>query len=534
MREIRFALGYMPHRLWGKILQAQFLEKEPGKDFFVSAEYIQNDESTLAYKRLTPMQREIVKLIYAYSDRNLFRRFSRRRTAKEFQDHVEDETIRKIIRPYIEKTLYRVLEIARDHRISLFVREKGDGIIFADDFMRIEKYPADPVFSFHYGDELSYTLSLIHGENRLMLHLGSAEIVTYSPVTLMLGNTLYFVNDIDGKKLLPFLDKERLIIPREFEKKYFSTFIRNTLRDYNTLTEGFSVRDLQPDKRAELILEMGMGNLPVYILQFHYNNQMIYADSRLKRFVKFTEEGGNYVFKRYQRDFDWEERLVVALNELGLRSRDRRIFHLNKEFNQDKGNDLFRAINFINKDERALAGSGIGVRHRLQKNYFLGKIELELESREREDWFDILARVRFNDHVVPFLALRHHILKGKREYALPGGEIAVLPEEWFTRHRSMLNSEKRKETGSWSTSSIFPWWRNPSGSSTRPPFPVFISSMSWNGFLLLCSRRAFMQSCVPTRWKDTDGSVSCSRTDSEDAWQMTWGWVKPFRPLLFW
>ncbi|MFO7933681.1 MAG: DEAD/DEAH box helicase [Bacteroidales bacterium] len=442
MREMRFALGYMPHRLWGNILQAQFLEREPGKEFFVPREYIQNDESTLAYRRLTPMQREIVQLIDAYGDRTLHKKFSRKKTAKEFQDHVDSETIKKHIRPYIEKYLYRILEIAKAHRIDLFVKDKSDRNIFPEDFVRIEKYPADPVFSFHYGEKLSYSLNLIHGENRLMLHHGSAEIVTYSPVTLILGNTLYFVNDIDGKKIQPFLDREQIVVPRQFERKYFSTFVRNILRDYNTLTEGFTVRDLEPEKRAGLVLEMGMGLKPVYILQFWYNDKMIHSDSPLKRFIKFTEKEGAYEFIRYRRDLQWEESMVVTLNELGLRSLDGKLFYLNKEFKQEKESDLYTAVNFLNEFKEALAESGISVRHRLQKNFFLGKIEMEMESREREDWFDIRAMVRFNDHVVPVTALRDHILQGNREYELPGGEIAVLPEEWFNRHRSMFEFGK--------------------------------------------------------------------------------------------
>jgi SNF2 family DNA or RNA helicase len=444
MREIRFALGYMPHRLWGKIIQAQFLEKEPGRDFYFPSEYIQNDSSTRAYRRLTPMQREILQLIDAYSDRNLSRKFAKGKTAKEFQDSVKQETIRKHIRPYIEKFLYRVLEIARDHRIGLFVKDKSDRNIFPEDFVHIERYPADPVFIFRYKDQLSYTLNLILGENRLILHRGHTEIVTTTPVTLILGNTLYFVNDIDGKKLKPFLEKEQLVIPREFEKKYFSTFIRNTLRDYNTLTEGFTVRELEPEKRAEVILETGMGNLPVFIMQCWYNDRMIYADSGLKRFVKFTEKEGTYGFNKYPRDFEWEEKMVATLNEMGLRSRDRKLFYLHKDFNQDKVNDLYSAVNFINNYREAFTEAGIGVRQRLQKNFYLGKISLEMESREREDWFDIQARIRFNDHVVPFVALRKHILEGIREYELPTGEVVVLPEEWFTRHRSMFEFGKQE------------------------------------------------------------------------------------------
>ena len=126
MREIRFALGYMPHRVWGSILQAQILEKEPGKEFYSPGEYVQNDSSTRAYQRLSPMQREILRLMDEYSDRNLYRHFSRHKTVKQFQDQVDRETVAKHIRPYIGKRLYAILEIARDNRIPVFVKEKTD------------------------------------------------------------------------------------------------------------------------------------------------------------------------------------------------------------------------------------------------------------------------------------------------------------------------------------------------------------------------------------------------------------------------
>ena len=239
MREIRFALGYMPHRLWGNILQAQILEKEAGKDFFTPGEYVQNDDSTSAYQRLSPMQREVVRLMDEYSDRKLHRIFSRKNTVKEFQDSVDQDFIRDHIRPYIEKRLYQMLEVARDNRISVFVKDKSSRNIFPEDFIRIDKYPASPVFSFTFDGQLSYALYLIHGENRLVLKDAPLEIVSHSPNAILLGNVLYFIEDIDGKKLLPFLTRERVLIPEGFEEKYFASFIRNTLRDYHAITEGF-------------------------------------------------------------------------------------------------------------------------------------------------------------------------------------------------------------------------------------------------------------------------------------------------------
>lgn len=442
MREIRFALGYMPHRLWGNILQAQILEKEPGRDFYTPGEYVQNDESTGAFQRLSPMQREVVRLIDEYSDRNLHRIFSRKKTVKQFQDSVDKEIIRDHIRPYIEKRLYKILEVARDMRISVFVKDKGSRNIFPEDFIIIEKTPASPVFSFQFGTQLSYSLYLIHGEHRLVLKDTPLEIVSNFPNTILLGNSLFFISDIDGKKLKPFLTRERVIIPEGFEEKYFASFIRNTLRDYHALTEGFEVVTLEPDRKAELVLEMGIAQKPVWILVLHYNNHTISYDSSMRRFVNYRGKAAAHAFERFERDDDWEQKVIVMLNEVGLHSRDDRNFYLKREFDKDEEGGIYPAIQFMNEYGSSLLESGIGIRHRLNKDYYLDKIELDLESKEKEDWFDVYAVVRFGELSIPFISLKDHILGGKREFELPGGKIVILPEEWFARYRSMFEFGK--------------------------------------------------------------------------------------------
>ena len=445
MREIRFALGYMPHRLWGSILQAQVLEKEPGRDFYTPGEYIQNDSTTMAYQRLSPMQREVLRLVNEYSDRTLHRIFSRQKTVKQFQDQVDRATISNHIRPYIEKKLFAILEIARDNRIPIFVKEKSSGNIFPEDFLQLERVPAAPLFSFRYREQLSYTLLLNHGEHQLILKDTSLEIVTNSPTTIILGGTLYFISEIDGKKLKPFMTKERILIPSKFEGKYFASFVRNTLRDYHTLTEGFEVRTITPSRRAGVSLEIGISNKPVWILSFHYNSYTIWRDSPLRRFVKYLGEAEGNAFETFERDDAWEQQIVDMLNEMGLRSRDERNFYLNNKFNKDDESDIYSAINFINEYASSLQDSGIEISQRLNREYYLEKIELDIDSREKTDWFDIYGVVRLGDLEIPFLSLKRHILEGIREYNLPDGRVVVLPEEWFARYCSMF--EFGKSTG---------------------------------------------------------------------------------------
>ncbi len=442
MKEMRFALGYMPHRLWGNILQAQYLEKESGIEFYTAREFIQNDETTSAFQRLTPMQKEVVRVIDSYGDRTIHRLFSKKGTVKEFQDSVTPEMIKDHVRPYIEKFLYAVLEIARDNRFPVYIKDKMNRNVFQEDFLVIQKQPAIPNFSFTFGEELSYSLQLLHLGKRLNLFQKHVEVVCNHPAVVRIGNTLYFLEAIDAKKLSPFMLRERVVIPREMERKYLTTFVKNCIRDFNAQVSGINVVDVEAHKQAEMVMELGLNGGPVWILEFRYNMQVIHSDSRVNSFVNYTGKANSHGFERFTRDFGWEEEMLNLIKEAGLKSRDDKVFYLNDNFNRGASTDIYSGIQFINEYGKYLQDSGISLRHRLERAFYLQEIKLELESEEKEDWFDVKAVVRFGDYTVPFLRLKDHLLHGKREFELPGGEVAILPEEWFTRYRSMFEFGK--------------------------------------------------------------------------------------------
>jgi hypothetical protein len=438
MRESRFALGYMPHRLWGSILQAQVLDKEPDKDFYVPGEYIQNDDSTRAYQRLSPMQREVVRLIDEYSDRNLHHQFSRQKTVKQFQDAVEPSMIKDHIRPFIEARLHAILVIALENRLPVFVKEKSSRNIFPEDFLHLERTPAVPVFSFRFSGQLSYALSLIHEDHRLILKDAPVEIVSNDPASIILGTSLYFIREIDGRKLKPFMTRDRILVPPEFREKYFASFVRTTLQNFNAMTEGFEVRSVVPEKRAHLSLEHGISNKPVLILTFHYNQYSVTRESQLRRFVNYLGASHQNAFEQFDRDENWEQEIVDLLGEVGLHSRDEHFFYLNYKVHKGDISDIYSAINFINENGLSLMEAGIGISQKMDREYYLERIILDLNSDEKTDWFDIFGKVRLGDFEIPFLSLKNQILDENREYELPDGRIAVLPEEWFTRYRSIF------------------------------------------------------------------------------------------------
>lgn len=54
------------------------------------------------------------------------------------------------------------------------------------------------------------------------------------------------------------------------------------------------------------------------------------------------------------------------------------------------------------------------------------------------DWFDIKAIVQIGEFNIPFIKFKKNIISNKREFILPNGELFILPEEWFTRFKSIF------------------------------------------------------------------------------------------------
>jgi len=444
MKNYFFALGYIPHRLWGNIFIAQLLEKDETSLYFVTGEILLKNPDSLSYQRLTPMQKEVVNIIDEYNDKTLHRLFSKKRTVKEFQDSVDKESITGHIRPYIEKRLYSILQIAAENNFKVFFKEKSSQNIFTDDFLKLHKKSVKPYFRFERGPEhTSYNLSVLRGNEKVKLIHDKAEIISDFPAAILLGHEIYFIDSIEGKKLTPFFLKDEVCIQKSFEAKYFASFVANTLKEHDEVeTLGFDVEDIVPEKSATLSLEFGMNQDPVWIVRLQYKNYSIHPASQQKRFVNFHNNKEIFHYERFSRDFLWEESLEVALEETGLKSRDNTVYSLRKWLDNDPKDKLFQAIRFTNEYFDFFVENGFNVVQKLDKEYYLKGIELVLESYEKEDWFDLKATVNIGEFSIPFIKLKNHILRGERLYQLPDGRYAVIPEEWFSNYRAVFEFGK--------------------------------------------------------------------------------------------
>ena len=106
-----FAVILNHHRTWGPILLPYTFEKEPGKRFATIREPLSPYPAPEILGWLTPDEREVVKLINDYSEKNLFRLFSKDPSVRKFIESLPADKVSKVIRPYIES---RSEEVVRE------------------------------------------------------------------------------------------------------------------------------------------------------------------------------------------------------------------------------------------------------------------------------------------------------------------------------------------------------------------------------------------------------------------------------------
>jgi len=437
-----FALILFQHRLWGSLILPYIIQKEVNRSYYKLSECLSPFPNIDTLGTLTSEERELVKIINEYTDRALFKLFSRDKTVKEFLEKITPEKLDNFIRPYIERRLYKCFTIARNENIPIYFQKTKTGTLHTEDQLSVSEDNAEPVFRFMRDAEQSaYNLSLESAGKLIDLRKSPVDIICISPCLIREDHRIFFVSDVEGSKLRPFLSKENILIPKKAELKYFSGFVLNTINNYKVESSGFEIIESVPEKKAILELETGLRGNHGLTLKYNYKGIKIYSNEPSNSFTFFEKNEGNFIFRKYKRDFDWEKQCRVTLGELGFFSDDDINFYPVSSDSKRK-DDLYTILELVNSNYSEITNSGFILASKLELNFNLRPIDIEISSQIVNDWFDLRAIVKIGEWKIPFSRFRKNILEGIREYELPDGSIAVLPETWFTKYKNIFEFGK--------------------------------------------------------------------------------------------
>jgi superfamily II DNA or RNA helicase len=442
----KFALILTTHRILGPLFNPVVITPSPNREYFTVSDRLSMANLPQYEQQLLPEEVGLVKIIEEYSDTQLLKVFSKKKiSAQDFLASLDEPVYERQVRPYIERRLLRCIELFSGTEIPVFHKKKHNNI-YETDRLLLQEDTANVVFNFNRNSEgIQYYLTISYNDEIISLTWKNGFVLTNDPCRLVLENSIFQFDDIDGKKLLPFFKRKTISIRPETEKKFLETFAKPVIRKYKVNATGFTITDIHQQPQPVLSLESNMSGIPVLMLRFRYSEKAEYfAGKKSELLVTMSDTNNHIEFKRMNRDMAFENQIISSLLEQGLANLDASTFtplRVKKTENILLAYDL---INWLNFNALALKKLNVEI---VQANpahhYYLNQVDLKLKVAEnKNDWFDIYAVVQFDGFEIPFIRFRSSILDSRREYELPDGRIVVLPEEWFARFKDLFSFAK--------------------------------------------------------------------------------------------
>jgi SNF2 family DNA or RNA helicase len=394
---------------------------------------------------------QLIKLMDAMQQDAVAKKFSQTKLKpidfflKVYDKNKPEKVTQELILSYIFNLRAKILPLLLQNK-SLFIMSKdGDAIRTP-----VEILQKSSTILFHFmrnAENTHYFPTVKHDGLKVEFQYKNALIINDEPAWMILENKLYhFENEVDGKKLKPFLNKKFILIPKNIEEDYYRKFVTPLITMFDVYAKGFEIRNEVLKPKAVLKLSVKSGGNTTFAptlfeknlntstddednefvdlsLHFQYGMYSFRFDNFANAaYVKMEKNDENYLFHKVKRDLIFEKEKLKFIKSLNL--------DIGSGFKSMPKADTFMWIQ-ANHDALVQAGIFLEQSEADGKKYFFGQSSIE-------DWFDILALVRFGDFEIPFIKLKNTILSKKKEFTLPNGEIAVIPEIWFTQYSDLL------------------------------------------------------------------------------------------------
>jgi superfamily II DNA or RNA helicase len=399
----------------------------------------------------TPVQISLIELLEKYSDCNLQKRFNNKKLrTREFYELLEADFVSDHIRPFIDKVIYEAVSFMIENGVELYF--KGESLErIVEKQIILEQDFAETCFNFEKLDTSThYTLQIKYRNEDIVLFNEEAVLITNKPCLLMLNNRVFrFEPSWEGKKLVPFFKKEFLEVPQSSEKQFYKVFVEKSIRQYPFKAKGFEVKIFDQKPVALLQLENHwQGNLALGLYFKYHNGTTFLPSDPANAQTRYIETENGFGFEKIVRDRSFEKQIIDFLTSRSLLKLDGTFFTLEQVKNLQPSSQINQTHLFIDwmnlyHDEITSMGIKLGKVYS-GSNYFTGSMQVKLDVQSRTDWFDLYGKVQFGNIEVPFLNLKPNILAGNREYVLPDGSIAIIPEEWLSMYLDILTMAEKK------------------------------------------------------------------------------------------
>ena len=430
------------HPVLGALLIPYLAEtSEDGTVLLMEQAFHASPETTA---NLSEAERRAIDIASHYTERYLMGIYSREKTVSHFLHKLSEdqERVKTVVRPFIEKKLSEMLELIRSSHLPLYQKQAGSKMLYAHHAYRVHPAPVESRFIFRTDDHsFRYKLNCFYnGEPFSLTDRKPVVVLNSSPAILLLGMDLYFFSHIESARLLPFTKKDIVSVETAQMEKYIDNILIPTARYHETTIYGLDIQEEQRTCQPELAIEDTVYNEQMLRLDFRYGDRTFPPDAEgeMKKII-YREADGRIVF--FRRHPQHEAEALQQLIDSGLHQISDVHFQLSDH------SPIRSITGWINQNRAMLRHTFRMTGGMENLPYCMDEIRIEQSCTDEPDWFDLRITVVVGSLRIPFSRFRKHILEGRREFLLPNGEIILLPDEWFSQYAGMLEMGVQTDKG---------------------------------------------------------------------------------------
>ena len=396
--------------------------------------------------KLDKVSDELVLLSERLSPHELHKRYNaNNRVAKSIKELLKDASFKSVINQYIERLLENFFKLISKTEIPLSVDlEKSQR--FENHQVFFSTTDLEPKLYFHKKEEiLDYRLSLSDGKNELIPSQEKFTILLNEPSYVLHNKNIHQLKYINANKLKPFLSKEVIKIPKRTSVEYFKKFIKKVIKKAPIEAKGFDVVTYNTCESCIIKPTTTIFSKVYHLeLSFVYKNHSFSILDKTQKHIKLDyNDAGEFTVFETQRNQAQEQAFIEILKAYGIHFLDNNL----ATFNPDIQNiDVYYNLSKLIGIKEELKSKSIDIDfqlHRFKINENTSKVTTQYQ--EKNDWFDVEMTIKTGKFEFPFSSLISNLKTGERLYELPDGSHFLIPLEWFSRYKSLVDLGKVKK-----------------------------------------------------------------------------------------
>lgn len=422
--------------------KAYIVEKENDQFGYIAKHA--NAQTLKSYKiELNDKYQDLLTLCDKLSANSLFKKYNiKNRVAKPLQVLMTDTKAKKIISQHITVSLKKFLSLIDQTQIPLSINLKKNQTFDKHQVFFSEIVFVPKLYFYKKEDGVEYRLNLLEDKNEIMPCQEKFTILLDEPPYVVRNKTIHSLKYINANKLKPFLNKELIKIPKRNSVEYFDKFIKKVIKKAPIEAEGFDVITYNTCKSCILKPTTSIFS-KVYLLElkFVYKNHNFLILDHSEKYIQINhDDQDEFTVFETIRNHDHEQKYIEILKSFGIEFLDTKLATFNSDI---KNIDVYHNLSKLIGIKEDLKAKSIAIDFQLHRFKIYDKSSfISTHYQEKKDWFDVELTIQVGSYQFPFTSLISNLKSGERLYELPDASYFIIPLEWFSRYKSLIDLGK--------------------------------------------------------------------------------------------